>query len=318
VEPKVSVVMAVYNGEKYLREAIESVLDQTFKDFEYIIINDGSTDQSLPIIKSYDDKRIVVIDQENSGVAKSRNLGVKTARSDFIAILDADDLCLKERLEKQYNFLKNHQDYAVVGSNAENIDKDGNFVCYSDVQTLNDEIQNSIKNNPSLNPIINPSVMFKKSAFLKAGQYAEYMENTYEDLILYNRIVQYGKMANLPDNLIKYRISPGSLNIRSNSREKELYKIISTAINFNRISDIDYLFLKNRLTDYNPKEKTANYHLYLAKKYLWNNYQPKLARKNVFKALRLMPFSIKTYPYFGLTFFPKQIILNIYKIFKRN
>ena len=118
MKPLISVVMSVYNGEKYLKRSIDSILNQTFKDFEFIIINDGSTDKSLEIIKSYDDDRIVLIDQENKGLTKSLNIGIKTASGKYIARQDADDVSLPDRLKKQVDFLEVREDVVLLGCRA--------------------------------------------------------------------------------------------------------------------------------------------------------------------------------------------------------
>lgn len=308
MNPKISVIMAVYNAEKYLRESIESILEQTFQDFEFIIVNDGSTDRSSKIIKSYYDKRIVSTDQLNAGVAKARNQGIQNAKADYIAVQDADDISFKNRLETQYNFVQKNKDHVVVGSNAEKIDKNGNFVCYSNVKTTDREIKNDINKMP----FINPSVMFNKSAFVRAGQYPEYMYNIAEDLILFSKMENYGKMANLSECLIKYRIVPDSCCRRSNKKETELNRIISKAIKYNAISKIDVLYLKNRLKNTNSDKILSNYYLYLAKKYLWNNYQPGLARQNLFKSLKINPFFLRAYFHIGFSFLPEKVIANIY------
>ncbi len=109
--PKISVVMPVYNTkEEWLREAIESILNQSYKDFEFIIIDDGSDKSIEPIVNSYNDARIVLIRQENLGIAKSLNYGFKISKGEYIARMDSDDISLPERFEKQVNFLdKNPQ-----------------------------------------------------------------------------------------------------------------------------------------------------------------------------------------------------------------
>ena len=121
---KISVIIAVYNTkEEYLREAIESILSQRYKDFELLIINDGSTNNVEEVVKSYTDERIRYFYQENKGVAATRNLGLKEARGEYIAIMDSDDISLPERFEKQIKFLEENPEYSVVGSNAEIINK---------------------------------------------------------------------------------------------------------------------------------------------------------------------------------------------------
>src|SRR4051812_44490454 len=102
--PKVTVLMPAYNADKYIEDGISSVLSQTFTNFELLIINDGSTDNTLKVIESIRDKRIVVISQENKGVSAALNLGLAHARAPYIARFDADDICLPNRLKVQYEF----------------------------------------------------------------------------------------------------------------------------------------------------------------------------------------------------------------------
>jgi glycosyltransferase involved in cell wall biosynthesis len=127
--PRISVVMSVYNGEKYLRQAIESILQQTYTDFEFIIIDDGSTDSSREIIQSYDDKRIrLVINEQNIGLTKSLNKGIRLAKGEFIARMDADDISLPQRFEKQVAYLDSHPEVGVLGTYANIIDHRGKII----------------------------------------------------------------------------------------------------------------------------------------------------------------------------------------------
>lgn len=311
-EPLISVVMSVYNGEKYLREAIDSILNQTFKNFEFIIINDGSTDRSLEIIQSYNDDRIRLINQENTGLAKALNNGIGISKSDFIARMDADDIAYPERIQKQYKFLLNNPDYIIVGSNAKTIDKDGYFVRNSNLVTTDEGMKEMLPNTP----FIHPSVMFRKNCFYKAGKYPEYMFNFGEDLILFNRMAKYGKFANLSENLIQYRVVPTANSTRDSKISERFNKILSKAIEHNKISDDDFAYLKTITSNRNSKRRLANYHLYLAKKYLWNNYQPKAARKNLQAAIKISPVCIFPYLLFTASFLPGKCISCLYKALK--
>src|SRR3990172_12530717 len=126
--PVITVLMSAYNAEKYLREAIESILNQTFKDFEFIIINDCSTDKTKKIIEEYANKdaRIKLINNAtNLGLTKSLNIGLKEARGEYVARLDADDVALPERLEKQYEFMNKNRDITLTGAWAEKIYEEG-------------------------------------------------------------------------------------------------------------------------------------------------------------------------------------------------
>src|SRR5947207_1274318 len=117
--------MSVYNGENYLAEAIDSILNQTFKDFEFIVIDDGSSDTSLKIIKKYTDPRIKLISRKNKGLVASLNEGLAKAKGDYIARQDADDVSLPQRLKKEVEYLDAHPKVALVGSNYKHLDAKG-------------------------------------------------------------------------------------------------------------------------------------------------------------------------------------------------
>ena len=108
--------MAVYNGERYLKEAIDSILSQTFSDFELLIVNDGSTDRTKDILKEYDDPRIRIFSQPNRGCIAARHLAIKNARGEYLAIMDSDDIALQERLSKTAAYLDSHNDVVLVGT----------------------------------------------------------------------------------------------------------------------------------------------------------------------------------------------------------
>lgn len=125
----ISVLMAVYNCDRYLREAIDSILDQTWSDFEFIIVNDGSTDSSLQILKEYSDPRIKVITyEENRGVAYARNVGLEQCTSEFVALMDADDIALPDRLKLEYEYLMEHSEIDGVYAKFRNLDVDGRLL----------------------------------------------------------------------------------------------------------------------------------------------------------------------------------------------
>ena len=125
--PKISVMMIVYNAEKFIREAIESILNQTFSDFEFIILDDHSTDNSYEIINEYakrDNRILVLHNEKNLGIAESRTKCIKFAKGKYIAIADADDISIPTRLEKQLKYLEEHKEYGVVGSFLELFDSE--------------------------------------------------------------------------------------------------------------------------------------------------------------------------------------------------
>jgi len=205
--PLISVVIPVYNGERFLDESIQSILNQTFKDFEFIIINDASTDNSLEIIKKYKDKRIRLINnKKNQGVSDSTNLGLIAAKGKYIANLGADDISHPERLEKQFNYLEKNPHIFLVGSSATYIDEEGKeirkFRKYDDYEMLAWRLPKSCS-------IIYPTTMFKNEGFLFNKYFKSAMDyNFYFDLLTHGK-----NLTNLPEFLIKYRVHEGSMSV---------------------------------------------------------------------------------------------------------
>lgn len=212
--PKISVIMPVYNGGKYFKEAVESISKQTYKDFELIIINDGSTDDSLQVLNKLaeGDGRIKIISRENKGIVHSLNEGVKLSQGQYIARMDADDVSMPERLEKQINFMESNQDLVLCGTWAKKIDETGNKIGEYKVPVTSSEIRKRILFH---NPFIHPSVMFRKDVFENVGGYNSFFKYI-EDYELWTRLVFRHKTDNLPEMLLKYRIQGGQLTKKNN------------------------------------------------------------------------------------------------------
>ncbi len=247
-DPKVSVLMAVYNGERYLREAIESILAQTFTDFEFLIVNDGSTDSSRDIVLSYHDSRIRLIDNpENMGLTKSLNRGLSLARGEYVARQDADDRSHALRLEKQIAFMNVHQDVVLIGTQARIIDENG--------RTL--KSRNSYRAQTYLgilfqflfeNPFIHSSVMFQKKVILE--HFRGYDESLYynQDFHLWSSLLPSFFALNVPEPLIDLRRNPFSITQLTPSKKEafkqNLYKgVLKHKANITIIlgSDSDYI-----------------------------------------------------------------------------
>jgi len=202
--PKVSVLMTVFNGEQYLGECIDSVLNQTFKDFEFLIIDDCSTDSSRKIIRSYKDKRIRYTENhKNISQVRSLNIGLEQARGKYIARLDQDDLMIGNRLERQSVFLDNRPDIAVAGTWGEVIDNSGRVFTKCHLPVRYEEI---VANALSLGYfLMHPSVIFRKDAVLDEGKYNETLPFA-EDYDLWTRLLlKRYKFVNIPEFLIKFR-----------------------------------------------------------------------------------------------------------------
>jgi glycosyltransferase involved in cell wall biosynthesis len=226
----VSIVMPVYNTAPYLRQAIDSILQQTFADFEFIIINDGSTDESGEIASEYTDHRIKYSKNEkNSGLVYTLNKGIEQAKGHYIARMDGDDIALPHRLEKQYNYLRLHEGVDLLASVVQLINEKGNSIGFWEDDKNNispGEIRRFMAVN---NCIAHPSIMAKADMF---KQY-RYDSDQYqaEDYDLWLRMLADGKKFHkLPDALLLHRVLPRSF---TRSQQKNIfYKLATTKFRF--------------------------------------------------------------------------------------
>jgi glycosyltransferase involved in cell wall biosynthesis len=311
---KISVLMSAYNAERFIGEAVQSVLDQTFREFEFIIINDGSTDGTEKVIRSFNDPRIVLLNQENKGLAAALNLGLQKARSPFIARFDADDVCYPHRLEKQYRFMTSHPQYAVAGSAADYVDHHGEFVFTSRMPAQTGrEIKEVVTHSC---PFIHSSVMYRKEAILQCGGYNPHA-HSFEDHLLWTEVLEHGKGFNMKEPLIKVRLNPQSVTIDEQWRTRRFHQIKQKALQSKTISreEGDELMGIIQQQDRRPIKEGAYYSL-LSKKYLWNNYQPAKARKNLKKVMMLNRLHWKSYAFYLLSYMPRNVVHTTYKLLK--
>jgi len=198
--PVISVLMPVYNCSQYICEAIDSILNQTFADFEFLIIDDASTDDTILKIKSYDDRRIQLIEKpENTGYTNSLNYGLSIAKGKYIARMDGDDVSLPERFEKQYRFLEEDNDVVLCGTNFQIIDTDRIIF----LPETHEQIKIGLLNG---NKIAHPSVMMR-SDFLRANSLKyDVTKEPAEDYDMWVRILKFGKVHNLQEVYLHYRV----------------------------------------------------------------------------------------------------------------
>lgn len=226
--PKISVVMSVYNGEKYLHEAIESIINQSLDDFEFVIINDASTDASLKIIESFRDPRILLITNEtNLGLTKSLNKGLGIAKGEFIARMDADDICYPQRLEKQVAFFETDKDIALCGTWVTIL---GDTNRRGEYPVTHDEIKFTML---CYNAFAHPTVMWRREVF--EGMALKYDENyiTAQDYELFSRLVHLVKTANIPEVLLYYREHENQVTKKRQLNQQTNAQIIKLAqLNF--------------------------------------------------------------------------------------
>lgn len=216
VVPRVTVLMPVYNAEHYLREAINSILAQSFKPFEFLIIDDGSTDRSAEIIRAYTDPRIrFVRNVQNMGITATLNKGISLASCDLIARMDADDISHPHRLQKQFGYMKRNPRCAMLSTWARVITEDKKFV------RLERYRSNLYFYNLTFECwIYHPTVMFRKSSAEEVGMYSLPYSEDYD---FFWRVSMRFPIANLAEPLVDYRLSETSLNTVLKKREYDLY-----------------------------------------------------------------------------------------------
>lgn len=200
--PKVTVLMPVYNAEKFLAQAIESILSQTFRDFEFLIIDDGSSDQSLDIIKGFgvQDKRIRVVARKNKGLVATLNEGLSIAQGKYVARQDADDISEKKRLEKQIEYLENDSSVGLVGTNYHVIDDGGRVTATTDVFTSPDDLKLV---EVFFNHFGHGTIMARADLMTKHGYDITYKHA--EDYDLWVRLSHEARIANLSEPLYQWR-----------------------------------------------------------------------------------------------------------------
>lgn len=209
--PAISVLMPVYNAERYVAGAVESILKQTFTDFEFIIINDGSTDRSLEILQRYaqQDNRIRLISRENHGLVKTLNEGLALAKAPLIARMDADDVAYPNRFAVQKDFLDKNPDCVCVGGRVRVIDEKGRFLIVADTKFGHDQVELSALQG--ITPICHPTALIKKASLEAVGNYHE-CDYPAEDLALFLNLSEQGKLDNVNEIILNYRIHNHSIS----------------------------------------------------------------------------------------------------------
>jgi len=225
--PLISVLLPVYNDARYVCASIESILRQTLPDFELVVINDGSTDDTPELVNQYQDPRIRLIHNErNLGLSPSLNRAIVAARGKYLARQDADDVALPHRFETQLRFLEAHPEISMLGSHACVIDDQG-----IETETWSYPPPDDINIKWNLlfrNPFIHSSVMMRRSVLDQTGFYAEDPDRALvEDYDLWSRINRVAKSANIEEPLQKYRLNPTSVSVRTRSEQNRQCAAIS-------------------------------------------------------------------------------------------
>jgi len=231
--PKLSIIVAVFNAERYIKESLDSIFAQPYTDFELILIHDGSTDNTLELLQPYAERPNVILLQNkyNEGYGFSRNRGFVIAQGEYIAIHDADDITLPDRFQKEVSFLDQRKDITVVGGHAIKISDTGQIIgsIVYPPETTRDAFR--VIRRFKLNPIIDPSSMFRRQPILDIGAYRMEPElRTVHDFDLWCRLLIKGHhLYNFQEPLIKYRINPTGITRTKQQEQIEATDIIWAA-----------------------------------------------------------------------------------------
>ena len=250
---KISVVMPIYNEQEFLKDSIDSILNQSLEEFEFIIIDDGSTDNSEKIIKTYKDARIKYIYSENKGMVHQFNYGISIASSPLIARMDGDDIANSKRFEEQYKFLELHPEIHVVGSNVIFITEEGKILCERRYPEKNDQIEYMM---PIESAICHPTVMIRREVLNQVGGYnTEYDYAADHDLFL--RLVLSGyNFHNIQKPLLKYRVR----SLRSDTSRIGNSNEISYKLGMDYLDRIESSLSKKDKFNYNFRKGLIEYY----------------------------------------------------------
>ena len=196
--PSISVIMSVYNGERYVAKAVESVLSQTFSDFEFVVIDDGSTDSTFEILSQFSDRRIILLrNEKNVGLVSSLNRGIQASSGKYLARVDADDACHSDRLKQQHAFMEQNPEIGVLGTWMEQFDENGNSLGVLTTPLSHEMIRWKLLFETT---VFHPTIVMRRSVFEAVGGYDETFKHI-EDTDLWSRLIKLTRFANLGEVL---------------------------------------------------------------------------------------------------------------------
>lgn len=241
--PKISVLLSTYNDEKYIKASVDSVLNQSFSDFEFVIIDDGSTDSTYDIISAIEDSRIVIFRKENTGLIDSLNFGISKCRGEYIARMDGDDICHADRLKLQFEFLSDNLNYSICGANTIYIDGQGERFGKTDFPISNDDIKLYMTFG---SPISHPTLMIKRDVLAENRYSHDYP--IAEDYELWARLRDRCLFHNIKKPLLYYRfygdnISLSKRDIARGSRLRICRTYFNNIFDDDLLNDVFYSFI---------------------------------------------------------------------------
>ncbi|MCP3428498.1 glycosyltransferase family 2 protein [Opacimonas viscosa] len=294
-KPMISVIMGVYNGSKHIQNAIFSILAQSFKDFELIIINDGSTDDTLSKISAISDPRLIVIDQNNQGLTRSLNNALKIAKGDYIARQDADDISIYNRFEKQLAAFEEDKELSLVGSSMFISNPNGIFNEIFHYPKTDAECKSALID---YNPFIHGAIMMKRSELIDEGGYNENFRYV-QDYELWSRLVPKIKCENLAEPLYA-RLRESDCSESTIDKTEYVNKIQNQLKNHENIRLQRESFTSKEITTQGIYPLLSYPHKYTSQLALTFSKMAKIARDNDLQSTVLKRNALFYCPWFGV------------------
>ena len=286
--PLITVQMPVYNGARHLQDAVKSILAQSYTNFEFLIIDDGSIDNSLELLRNFEatDKRIKLISRKNRGLGATQHELSAAGQGVYVAQLDQDDVAHPDRLAKQVAYLVDHPDVVCVGTAYQIIDSRDRLLTTLNPPTGDAEIQ--LLNLQGHCAMLHPSAMMRKSALAAVGGY-DPVFNTAVDIDLWLRLGEFGKLANMPDVLVKYRLHENSASERVGATQTLEARIACDRAALRR--GITPCFAAYRA--WRPTKDRASRYAFMIQYgwWAWNSRQRRTAISYAIKAIQVRPLS---------------------------
>jgi glycosyltransferase involved in cell wall biosynthesis len=309
--PRVSVVMAVYNDAAFVGDAVRSILGQTFTGFELLVIDDGSTDDSASIVRSFTDTRIRLLVQPNAGLAAALNRGIAEAQGEYIARHDSDDLSEPDRLRRQVELLDTRPDVALAGTNATVLEETGERVTATTLPVDDAPIRLSLRTGA--NPFVHGSVMFRRQVAVEAGLYRPAFRQA-QDRDLWLRIAERGKLANLPDALYCWRLRRGGVGASKYEDQRDYSRLARLCAEQRSrglpepplvLSSVQRRWTRLLFSRLRSTSGQGFYDMSLAKMYLTNGDHPR-ARAKALAVIRRNPLNLYAWTLATLALLPRS------------
>jgi glycosyltransferase involved in cell wall biosynthesis len=303
--------MAVFNDERFVADAVTSILGQTFTDFELIVVDDGSRDASAGIVASFHDPRIRLIRQENRGLAASLNRAIEEARGAYIARHDSDDLSHPDRLRQQLELLDVRPRVVLAGTNADVLDEEGELLATSSLPLEDAEMRVSLRT--ASNPFIHGSVMFRRDVAVAAGLYRPEFKQA-QDRDLWLRIAERGELANLPSPLYRWRMRRSNTSTSKFEDQRDYSRLARVCAERRAeglpepplvIATVQRRAIRGLLSGLRAASPESMYDLNLAKMLLANGQRAR-ARRHAFAVMRRHPANAYAWLLAALSLLPAR------------